>query len=166
MVKAMMLLWIKMASHRSYFWIKMVSHHSYFAEFFLLSGYQGCFCRLPLSLKPEISFGCIRPKSANSSMRANSRTKGVRLTPICLSIFAMSSVSKRSADYGRALLQDAFFRSSNLVLLECRDVWSLWRVLEGVLSNETRSNWTSQVALQSHGLLPLRPDFRIRSIFL
>ena len=106
MVKAMMLLWIKMASHRSYFWIKMVVHH--LAEFFLPSGYQGCFCRLPLSLKPEISFGCIRPKSASSSrmsVRASSRTKGVPLTPVYVLAFLRCHLS---AEHGRAPLQDAF----------------------------------------------------------
>ena len=58
-----------------------------------------------LSLKPEISFGGIRPKSASSSMRATSRTKGVRLTLAYVLAFLRCHLS---AEHGRAPLQDAF----------------------------------------------------------
>ena len=136
-MRAMMLLWIKTDSHRSYFWIKMVSHHS--AEFFLLSGYQGCFCRLPQSLKPEISFGGIRPKSASSSMRATSRTKGVRLTLAYVLAFLRCHLS---AEHGRAPSQDALLRVP---------IWYYWNVeASGVCGESEKASCPARREVTGH----------------
>ena len=143
MVKAMMLLWIKMASHCSYFWIKMASHHSYFAEFFLLSGYQGCFCRLPLSLKPEISFGGIRPKSSNSSMRANSRTKGVRLTLVYVLAFLRCHLSAREAQ----IMVVHYYKMPFLGV----PIWCYWNVeMSGVCRESEKASCPARREVTGH----------------